>query len=69
MDRRYEAVHKFGNLSKMRRYVITDINRLLPKSSAKLAYIGNRDMIQTPKSILIEGSWSLFETNFNTVCQ
>ena len=69
MDNRYEAVHQLRNVPEMRRYVIANVNRLLPVASAKLGKVSYGYMVQGPKHILIEGGVILLQANLNAVDQ
>lgn len=51
----------------MRWNVITDVNRFITEAATELRNVSDRNMIERPQDIFIEGVRALIETNFNTV--
>lgn len=46
-----------------------DINWLFAKTSPELRDVGDRNVVQRPQSVFIEGSVTLSQTDFDTIRQ
>jgi hypothetical protein len=69
MNDREKSVNVIGNVLEVGRPVVADINRFFPIPTAKLRDVCNRDVIKSPKRILIERFDTLLQPYFNAVSE
>ena len=65
MNSGYEPVHKVRHFLEVWGKMIPNINRLLPKSAAELRDIGNRDVVERPQGVFVQGRMTLYEADFD----
>src|ERR1039458_8334983 len=69
VDDRKKTVHLIGDVLKVRREVIPDIDWLFAVAPSKLGNIRDSRVIQGPKRVFIEKLDALLQANFNAVRQ
>lgn len=69
MNHGKEPVHEVRNFTKMRRKVMTDVDRIFPVTAAKLGDIGDCCMVQRPQRVLVKCLDSLFQADLNAIRQ